>query len=687
MRFFLVSMLLWHLIPCSPQVSSLQSIKFTNRIVALLGEFHSIKARSDAEVNIWVYFKDKGTLSDNNRTYLESLSLIHPKALWRRKTRGDAVIGDSDLPVFSDYVSGVLSTGVTLRKSSRWLNSISVSILAESTSILSERLHVLASLQYVTSIDVVSAFTRVPVPVHATALVLGRKQRNTLSDIGIDYGESYNQLQLINAISAHSLGYNGTGVIVMIADTGFQKTHPALPMERVLGEYDFVQNDADTSSSAGESHGTATFSNLGGWAPGELIGTGFGSQFLLAKTEDSTKEEAIEEDNLISALEWGEGLGADIVSASLGYSQWYTYADMDGATSPLSRACDKAVSNGMVVVVSNGNAGNGGISAPADAKNVISVGAVDYAGSIASFSSLGPSADGRIKPEVCAQGVLNRVADASYPKNQYTRMSGTSFSCPLIAGAAAILLQAHPDWTPAMVKEALMNTASQRNAPSINYGWGIIDTIAALNYSPNVGCTNFMCPLGCHDDQCVCPSEYYGRDCNFSRVVCGSECTSRRGLCLGDPVPQSSASFLCVDKCGCTGNTQCVISSGKYYCICPSGYNLTSDFFCEDINECTAHTDDCKSPAQCKNDAGAYHCECPYGYAWNAENLTCNVRAIDTTPLQDYRILIGVACFFVGLIIAAAVLFAIKHRKYNSNHDNTPDYALLPPTREANMQI
>ncbi|MCH7732685.1 MAG: S8 family peptidase, partial [Candidatus Marinimicrobia bacterium] len=177
-------------------------------------------------------------------------------------------------------------------------------------------------------------------------------------------------------------------------------------------------------------------------------------------------------------------LGADVVSSSLGYLDWYTYPDMDGNTAVTTKAMDIAASVGIVCVTAAGNEGDDDwyyIIAPADADSVISVGAVDMNGVIAGFSSHGPTYDGRIKPEVCARGV-STVCASPFNVDQYTRKGGTSLSTPLVAGAAAVILSAHPDWTPMMVREALMKTASRADYPDNSYGWGVIDVWEAIRF-------------------------------------------------------------------------------------------------------------------------------------------------------------------------------------------------------------
>ena len=228
-------------------------------------------------------------------------------------------------------------------------------------------------------------------------------------------------------------------------------------------------------------------STLGGELDGTHYGAAFESEFLLAKTEYVPTETQVEEDNWVAGMEWADSLGADVISSSLGYSDWYVTANYNGDFCVTTKAADSAAVLGIIVCNSMGNAGPGAstLSAPADADSIISCGAVNSSGSIASFSSRGPTADGRTKPEVCAQGVSTTCA-TSNSTTSFGTASGTSLSTPLIGGAAAIVLSAHPTWTPMQVREALMMTASQFCSPNNSYGWGIIDVMAAINYD---GCT------------------------------------------------------------------------------------------------------------------------------------------------------------------------------------------------------
>jgi len=241
-----------------------------------------------------------------------------------------------------------------------------------------------------------------------------------------------------------------------------------------------------------------TLSIIGGFKDGKLIGPAFDANFILAKTENTQSESPIEEDNWLAAAEWADSIGVDVTSTSLGYRDGfdfgftdYTAADMNGKTTIITKAADMLASKGVVVVNAAGNEGTrlalqqNSLVAPADGDSVIAVGAVTTTGVLASFSSRGPTADGRIKPDVVATGVGVYFANGTPGATTgYFSGSGTSFSCPLTAGVAALILQKHPAWNPMQVREALRMTASNASSPNNNIGWGIINALAASNYSP-----------------------------------------------------------------------------------------------------------------------------------------------------------------------------------------------------------
>jgi subtilisin family serine protease len=303
-------------------------------------------------------------------------------------------------------------------------------------------------------------------------------------------------------------------------DDGFNnhKTHPALKNIKVIAEYDFVQRDSNTSLAPGEyasqgAHGENTLSVIGGFVDGNLIGAAYGASFILAKTEidssGSSIDFRIEEDLYVEGLEWEERGGADVVSSSLGYNVFldgpsYAYQDMNGRTATTTKAARVAARKGVLLVTAMGNEyhsqpGVGTMIAPADADSIVSVGAVSSDGKIAGFSSIGPTFDGRTKPEVVAQGASVYVASGS---NGYQFSNGTSFSTPLTAGVAALVLSAHPTWTPMQVRDRLMQTAKalydsaagMKTRPNNFFGWGMVDALMAVQPITSGGDNNGVIP-------------------------------------------------------------------------------------------------------------------------------------------------------------------------------------------------
>lgn len=435
-------------------------------------------------VPIWVYFTDKGLAGA--RSLAAALTRVEreldARCLWRRSKvlAPHSLVGPADLPLSSAYVDGIRRLAGRIRAQSRWLNAVSAEVRPVD-------IRKIVRLPYVRKVDLVQSFTRgdpfssLPSPADSDAAdpVIGF------------YGRAFTQINQINVWPLHGLGYSGRGVVVGLLDSGFHTNHEIFRQARLIAQHDFVNDDGDVSrdfndpNDYSDSHGTGTWSILGGFKPGELVGPAYGADFVLAKTETDNFERPIEEDYWVAGIEWAESLGAEVISSSLGYTDWYAFQDMDGQTAVTTRAANRAASLGVVVVNAAGNERGrswGHIIAPADGFDVIACGAVDALGRMSSFSSPGPTSDGRIKPEVCALGVDNWLAANREDRTDtYREGSGTSFSTPLVAGVAALLLEIHRDWTPAQVRQALMSTASLNEAPNNDYGWGIVDAALAAD--------------------------------------------------------------------------------------------------------------------------------------------------------------------------------------------------------------
>src|SRR6266550_3366000 len=291
-------------------------------------------------------------------------------------------------------------------------------------------------------------------------------------------------------------GIDATGVRVGIFDTGFDTANPAFNSITITAQYDFVFNDSVVRDEPGkdvlgaQSHGTSTWSLFAGEVAGRLHGIARGAQFLLAKTEDIRSETRVEEDNYVAALEWADSIGVDIVSSSLGYLSFdngfsYTPSQLNGDIAVTTVAADMAVQRGILVVTAAGNDGpfSRTLSTPADADSVLTIGAEDSLGTIAIFSSRGPTADGRIKPDFTAPGVAVCVLTGV---GQARRGDGTSFATPLLAASAALVKQMHPSLLPMDLRAAFRSTATKRAAPDTIYGWGRPDVAAAAVFPSGV---------------------------------------------------------------------------------------------------------------------------------------------------------------------------------------------------------
>ena len=446
---------------------------------------------STDEILVWVYFNDKG---NTNSFYLNNPQLVVSEKSLKRRVKvlgNNSVLTFKDLPVNTDYITQLQSLGFKLKWSSKWLNAVS----GYTDKI---QLEEIASLASVKNIDIVYKLRKGNEPETSLNKLIQPLKTEVPEGIhSLDYGSSYAQLQQINVPAVHDSGYTGQGITICVMDAGFSRlSHDAFLSMDIIAAWDFVNNDPNVGnqSDMGEgSHGTQTLSTIGGFAPGYLIGPAFNASYILAKTENTDSETPIEEDNWIAAMEWADSIGVDVTSTSLGYIDFdppytsYTWMDMDGNTTVITNGADYAAYIGIVVVNSAGNEGynasHNTLGAPADGDSVITAGAVNSSGSRSSFSSVGPTVDGRIKPDIMALGSGNVVASPSNDHN-YTTASGTSFSCPLSAGVAALILCANPNLTPMQVRDAMRNTASKSSNPDNSYGWGILDALAAVYYFP-----------------------------------------------------------------------------------------------------------------------------------------------------------------------------------------------------------
>jgi len=440
----------------------------------------------------WVLFRDRGPAASLDSALVAAARSISPRAIARRekaaRERGESPEGPSanartlvdvrDLEPNAPYVAAVEAAGAHVRTTSRWLNAVSVD--ADS-----EALAAIRALPFVTGIRPVAILASEDETSGDTPLA---PSAPNLAD-EFWFGPAEHQLEMLGIPEAHAMGYHGEGVLLCVLDSGFELEHEAFDQLEVRATRDFYFHDEQVSYDPGEdspnqtNHGTQVLSILGGFAPGHIVGPAYRADFLLGKTEYLPSENKAEEDAWIEGIEWAEAEGADIVTSSLSYSRWYRPQDEDGRTALITQAANLAFERGVLVFNSIGNQGPGErtLSPPSDSPSVIAVGATDWNGRLTRFSSLGPTWDGRVKPDLVAMGsgVVHVIPRS---RDRYGSGGGTSYSTPLVAGCAALVLSAHPDWGPEAVRDALMMSGDRAGSPNTRYGWGIPNVRDAIFY-------------------------------------------------------------------------------------------------------------------------------------------------------------------------------------------------------------
>lgn len=427
-----------------------------------------------------VYFRDK---AGTPFTVGQPQAFLSARAVQRR-ARQSIAVQPRDLPVAPAYVAQLKAVpGATVWYTSRWFNAAVVSCDPATLLTVQALPFVRSATTLNRSADTPAAPVQPRSPEDVAEPTLERSQSNPV------YGTAYKQALMVGAVAMHNAGFRGEGMQIAVFDDGFTGVNLSAPFTtmrnegRVADTYNFVERAADVYRIA--SHGTNTLSTIAASQTGVFIGTAPKATYRLYLTEQSFAENPIEEVNWLLAAERADSAGVDIISSSLGYSDFeiaganYTYADLNGRTAISTRAATVAARVGMLVVNSVGNGGRStgpSLMAPADADSILVVGAVDSLRSYAVFSSIGPSADGRIKPNLAAQGLRAAVVNVA---GQPARSDGTSFSCPVLAGMAACFWQANPRLTVQQVISFLQRSASQAASPDNLLGYGIPDAVAA----------------------------------------------------------------------------------------------------------------------------------------------------------------------------------------------------------------
>lgn len=434
-----------------------------------------------SQEDAWVYFTDK---PDSQYYFDNPLEMLSQRALDRRTNQGIA-LDILDVPIYQLYFDQIsTSSGIEVKSKSKWMNAVHVrgSISA---------IDALADLTFVSNIQFANRSLNTQ---NRIANNSENKAVNKQLDVqeNFVYGNSSNQIQMLNGHLLHQQDYTGTGKIIAVMDAGFPNVNTASSFQRIrdnnqiLGGYNFVARNENVYTS--NSHGTLVLSLMAGYVENQLVGTAPDANYYLFITEDSADENPVEESYWVEAAELADSLGVDVINTSLGYfaynnpSYSYTYADMNGVTSFISRGADIAFSRGMICVTSAGNSGNSAnpnISTPADAIHTLTVGSVKFDETYSTFSSIGPTFDGRIKPDVMAQGQNPYFSTTSGSVSNAS--SGTSFSGPIIAGMVASFWQAIPWATNQQVVDFVLQSADRFTNPTTQFGYGIPDFQVALN--------------------------------------------------------------------------------------------------------------------------------------------------------------------------------------------------------------
>lgn len=430
---------------------------------------------AESSYKYWVQFTDKNDSTyklDNPSKYLSN------KAINRREKQQIA-IDSTDLPVKQAYIDSILTTGVGLHSSSKWFNGITITVA--DTLILAN----IRAFSFVKKIEK----TFVP-NLNRSAKIESKKHTQRSSTITNNgYGNAYTQINMHNGVWLHQAGFKGEGIQIAVLDAGFQNvnSNPAFAIARnngqFLGTRDFVNPQSDFYSE--NYHGAQVLSVMAANEYDKYIGTAPEASYWLIRTEDANSEFPVEMDNMISAMEYADSLGVDIITASLGYynfddsSMNLAYNKLDGKTYRVSLAETLCARKGILVVNSAGNQGNLAwhyIVAPTDADSILTVGSVNSMLEHSPFSSWGPSADGRIKPTVCALGTNTAIVNEL---GELSTNSGTSLAAPIIAGLAACLWQALPTLNNMQILELIKANAASFESPNNQIGYGIPDFYSA----------------------------------------------------------------------------------------------------------------------------------------------------------------------------------------------------------------
>lgn len=452
--------------------------------------FFSFHVFSFAQQDAWVYLIDKPT-----STYpLNTPSAFLTQKAIDRKAKHNIVIDERDVPVNEVYITALKNvSGITVMAKSKWFNAVHVrGSEADINSLLTNH-----STTFVDYVDFANK------SLNTTKVAEEKKSFSVNDKFGIEktfvnftYGNTQNQVEMINVDDLHIADYTGEGVTIAVLDAGFINVNTMGAFQRLrdagdlLGDYDFVNRNPDVYANTSSAHGTQVLSTMAGYILNDYVGTAPDASYYLFITEDSGDENPVEESYWVEAVERADSLGVDLINTSLGYKNYnnanysYASADLDGNTAFITKGANIAFEKGLLLVTSAGNSGASGVGAPADSQYVLSIGAVNSSGIYATFSSVGSAIQPSQKPDVVAQGSSAVVIN---PNNAIGTSNGTSFSSPILTGGVACLMQALPNKTNAEIMQLVRESGSQYNNPDYELGFGIPNLMSALNTTLSVG--------------------------------------------------------------------------------------------------------------------------------------------------------------------------------------------------------
>ena len=412
----------------------------------------------------------------NPAQYLSQRSVL-------RRSRQNILVDSTDLPVSKRYLDSVrLSGAVTILSISKWLNQVLIHTTDQAA------IAKINSFDFVKQVKGVGYRATGSQPVSLDKHTIEKETRplpvtflpRQMGNI-ISYGNSYNQVHIHEGEFLHNKGYRGQGIQIAVLDGGFNryKTNTAFDSIRlnnqVIAERDFVA--FDNSVNEDDQHGANCLSIMSANWPGKMVGTSPGASFYLIRTENVAGEYPIEEHNWVVGAEFADSSGADMISSSLGYTEFdapvfnHSYSDFYKNTTMVSQGATYAAKKGLIVMNSAGNEGNSSwkyLGFPSDSDSVCAVGAVNNAGIIASFSSYGYP--GKVKPNIVSVGLGTVIAGNN---NLPVTGNGTSYSNPNVAGLIACLWQAFPTFTNMQILEAVYRSSDRYTMPTDRYGYGI----------------------------------------------------------------------------------------------------------------------------------------------------------------------------------------------------------------------